>query len=420
MNFGKLQIFSILFVALTFLHGNQWSKEPIGNALIAWLCAFIMIGIVIWFGKRSNSFIDRELLLCKVYLFWLVVCIVRGVFIVENYWECKQLVYGSLALSMPLFVYYFKEPLVLSMTLQKWNMWMIPLFWILGVWRCPLGGYSFMLTPFLLYGCFFIYLPKKWKLFVGTCLIIMLIGALDARSQVIKAAATILCAVAFYFSYFVSDKYLKIVHWVFYIAPIVLLILGISGTFNFFRDSVSPSNRGKYVQTRVVKGEVVEEHLDADTRTFIYEEVIRSAVKNNYVIWGRTPARGNDSEAFGQFYAEDLKSGKYERHSNELCHLNVFTWLGLVGMLLHCLIYLLASYRAVYYSNNQFVKYIGIMVAFNWALGWIENWTNFNIPNLTIWIMISICLSSKFRSMNDIEFKFWFESLFMKFGRVPK
>ena len=138
------------------------------------------------------------------------------------------------------------------------------------------------------------------------------------------------------------------------------------------------------------------------------------------MIWGRTPARGNDSEAFGQFYAEDLKSGKYERHSNELCHLNVFTWLGLVGMLLHCLIYLLASYRAVYYSNNQFVKYIGIMVAFNWALGWIENWTNFNIPNLTIWIMISICLSSKFRSMNDIEFKFWFESLFMKFGRVPK
>ena len=30
------------------------------------------------------------------------------------------------------------------------------------------------------------------------------------------------------------------------------------------------------------------------------------------------------------------------------------------------------------------------------------------------WIMISICLSSKFRSMNDMEFKLWFDSLFVK------
>ena len=269
---SKLQFFSLLFVALTFLHGNQWTREPIGNALVAWLCAFTMIGIVIWFGKRTGSFIDHELLLCKVYLFWLVVCIVRGIFIVENYWECKQLIYGSLALSMPLFVFYFKEPLVLSVTLQKWNMWMIPLFLIWGVWICPFSGYSFMLTPFLLYGCFFVCLPIKWKLFVGICLIIMLIGAFDARSQVIKAIATILCALAFYFRYFINDKHLKIVHWAFYIAPIVLLILGISGTFNLFRDSVSQSSRGKYVQTRIVNGEVREEHLDEDTRTFIYEE----------------------------------------------------------------------------------------------------------------------------------------------------
>ena len=77
----------------------------------------------------------------------------------------------------------------------------------------------------------------------------------------------------------------------------------------------------------------------------------------------------------------------------------------------------MASYRAVYYSNNQYVRYIGIMVAFNWALGWIENTTGFNIMNLTIWIMISICLSSKFRSMNDVEFKLWFDSLFVK-GRI--
>ena len=171
------------------------------------------------------------------------------------------------------------------------------------------------------------------------------------------------------------------------------------------------------LKKKIVDGQIYEEKLAADTRTFIYEEVLASALKNNYVIFGRTPARGNDSYMFGLYNAEELKTGKYERHYNELCHLNVFTWLGLIGLFLHCTIYLVASYQAVYYSNNQFVKYVGIMVAFNWALGWIENCTRFDIMNLTIWIMISICLSSKFRLMNDMEFKLWFDSLFVK-GKI--
>ena len=217
---------------------------------------------------------------------------------------------------------------------------------------------------------------------------------------VYEAAATILCAVAFCFNSIVKISWLKIVHGLFYVVPVVLLILGMTGTFNVFKDSVSESNYNKYTQVKYVNGQKQEENLAADTRTFIYEEVLGSALRHNYIIWGRTPARGNDSYYFGSFNAEQLKTGKYERHGNELCHLNVFTWLGLIGLLLHSAIYLIASYRAVYYSNNLFVRYIGIMVAFNWALGWIENTTGFNIMNLTIWIMISICLSSKFRSMN--------------------
>ena len=174
----------------------------------------------------------------------------------------------------------------------------------------------------------------------------------------------------------------------------------------------------KYTQTKVINGQVKRENLAADTRTFIYEEVILSAIKHDYVLFGRTPARGNDSFRFGTYGAEELKTGKYERHSNELCHLNVFTWLGLIGLFLHCAIYLLASYRAVYYSKNKFVKYIGIMVAFNWALGWIENFTRFDIMNLTIWIMISICLSRCFREMNDAQFVDWFRFLFSKKGSL--
>lgn len=393
---------------------NQWSRFPIGNTYFGWGIAFAMIGIVIWFGKNTNSFADSDFRLCRAYLFWLIICIIRGIFVAENYWEYKQLVEGALALSMPLFVFYFKEPQYLSMVLQKWNIWIPSLFLLFFFWVTSPGSKHFFLTPILLYGCFFVYLPAKWKFFVGMGLALMLFGDFGARAQVMKAIATILCAVAFKYFGKKKDYLMKTIHWLCYVGPIILLILGIFGTFNIFSDSVSDRNYDKYKQTKIVDGQIIEEDLAADTRTFIYKEVIGSALKHNYVIWGRTPARGNDSYALGAYNAEILKTGKYERHCNELCHLNVFTWLGLIGLLLHCSIYLIASYRAVYCSKNIFIRYIGVMVAFNWAFGWVENFTRFDIMNLTIWIMISICLSKQFRNMDDLQFEYWFKSLFYK------
>ena len=414
MPYKPLHLFSYLFVLITMMSVNLWSRFHIGNFFILSSSAFVMLGIVIWFGKKTNSFAESDFRLCNVYLFWLAICVIRGFFIAENYWEYKQLVTGTLCLSVPLFVCYFKEPFCLSVILQKWNAWIPPLFFFFFIWNIPLGAYHFLLTPFLLYGCFGFFLSKKWKILVGFGLVLMLLGDFGARAQVMKAAATILCGFAFCHNNIVKGCWLKRIHWLFYVGPIILLILGILGIFNVFKDSISESNYDKFTQTKIIEGQIYEEKLAVDTRSFLYEEVLTSALKNKYVIWGRTPARGNDSYYFGWFNAEELKTGKYERHGNEMCHLNVFTWLGLIGLLLHSAIYLIASYRAVYYSNNLFVRYIGIMVAFNWALGWIENTTGFNIMNLTIWIMISVCLSSKFRSMNDMEFKLWLDSLFIK------
>ena len=413
MSCRLLQFFSFLFVAITLMRGFELCSFPLYNTYAVWCISFLMIGIVILL-KKTCAFVDSGLFLCKMYLFWLIISFARGLFVAESYWEYKQLVTGSLCLSMPLFVFYFKEPLCLSMALQKWNNWIPIIFLIFFFWLIPRDCYHFLLTPFLLYGCFFVFLSKKWKIIVGVGLCLMLFGDFSGRAQVMKAMATILCAIIFSYNRFVKVSLLKMVHWLFYIGPIILLVLGITGVFNIFKDSISESKYDKYVQTKIIDGQIYEEKLAADTRSFIYEEVLTSALKNNYIIWGRTPARGNDSYVFGMYSAEDLKTGKYERHSNELCHLNIFTWLGLIGLLLHSAIYLVASYRALYYSNNLFAMYIGVMVAFNWALGWIENTTGFNIMNLTIWIMISICLSSKFRSMNDMEFKLWFDSLFIK------
>ena len=91
----------------------------------------------------------------------------------------------------------------------------------------------------------------------------------------------------------------------------------------------------------------------------------------------------------------------------KLCHPNVFTWLGLLGLIPWCLIYLKGSYLAIYKSNNIYIKYIGIFTAFHWFLGWIEDVNNFDITSITIWISIAMGLSESFRKMNNQDFKKW-------------
>jgi hypothetical protein len=191
---------------------------------------------------------------------------------------------------------------------------------------------------------------------------------------------------------------------------VVLLILGFTGIFNPFVDL--SSNEGKYVENKVVNGQKVEDDLSADTRTFIYAEVISSAIKHNYILWGRTPSRGNDSETFGAANAEDLKTGKYERYSNEVCFTNIFTWLGLVGLVIYSLIYLRSSYLAVYKSNSIYMKLLGVFISFRFLYGWVEDANSFQIMSISLWMMIAMGLSSDFRKMNNYDFKKWVYSIF--------
>ena len=193
--------------------------------------------------------------------------------------------------------------------------------------------------------------------------------------------------------------------------PVVLLFLGLTGTFNIF-EGLSLKNEGKYEITRTVDGKNVTDDLSADTRTFIYKEVISSAIKHDYVLWGRTPARGNDSVFFGRFSAEELGTGKFERHSNELCHTNVFTWLGLVGLILYSCIYLRSSYLAVFKSNSIYMKFLGCFIAFRWAYGWVEDFNRFDIMNVSLWMMIAMGISIRFRSMSNRDFYLWVLSIF--------
>ena len=377
----------------------QTSGLPIGNTFIWWFVDFITIYTLFQYRNKSPKYTIIE-----IFIVWTSISLIRGICIVENYWEFKQLINGLLSLSIPIFVYAFDKPYITGSVLKYWFKYAIPLF-VICIFLMPLGAYHFYLGPLFVVGCFIPIVPKKWKIIISVLLIIMIFADLGARSQVIKSVIVLLISILIYFKSFISSLLLKIIHWSCYIVPIILIFLGITGKFNIFKDL--SSHEGKYIEKKQVNGQIIEDDLSADTRTFIYEEVLNSAIKHNYVIWGRTPARGNDSETFGIHNAEVLKTGKYERHRNELCHTNIFTWLGIIGVVMYSLIYLRSSYLAVFKSKNIYIKLLGCFIAFRWAYGWIEDMNNFNIMNVALWMMIAMGFSYEFRMMNNNEFKIW-------------
>ena len=393
----------IIVVLITVISVNLWSIFPIENMVLSWGLYLLICISVLWnkyyYFSPNNG---RDYLIIRIYIIWMIIGVIRGCFVAENYWEWKELVSATFALSLPIFVYAFSIPLILQTTLSVWIKFALPAFGLFFIWAISRDAHHFYLGPILLLGCFIPALPKKWKYILLGLLFLMLVVDLTARSQTIKAAIVLLISAAYYLSRYTSTRIFNIAHWFCYIIPIVFLTTAIMGVFNPFQ--ALEDNEGKYMTTDEV-GEV--EDLAADTRTGLYEEIVSSAVRHNYIWQGRTPARGNDSWIFGSYTAEELKTGRYERHSNEFCHPNIFTWLGLIGVVFYGLIYLRGSYLALYKSNSVWMKLIGVFIAFRWAFGWIEDTNSIDISNIALWMMIAMGFSEQFRAMSNTEMEEW-------------
>jgi hypothetical protein len=191
--------------------------------------------------------------------------------------------------------------------------------------------------------------------------------------------------------------------------PFIFFFLAVSGTFNIF-------NMGEYIEgdfkeenINLTTGETTEEDLTADTRSPLYVEVLQTANKYNTWVFGRSPARGNETELFASL--ADI-TGRQERVGNEVAILNIFTWTGIVGVLLYFFIFYYASYLAINKSNNIFSKIIGVYLSFRWCYAWIEDINYFTLTTFILWITIGMALSSKLRVMKNKEVQLWINSIF--------
>lgn len=405
----KLTILSIVFCIIVLCSINLFCKIPVSNTLLYYTSCFYVITYSLWNGWNYKYYTKAIYLFPSLYVCWALAEIARGFFIFESYWVFNQLLHGIFDILPLVVVFSFTNPKLFFRIFRPLNTFITILSLLLFGWCLPLENYAFLLVPFFyLYLCFFFKIPNNWK-WITLFFCILIITQLENRSGVLKALASIGICFLFYFPNKIQNIALYIFHYLFYTAGIVFLWLGLSGTYNVF-DSAYFDDDKQYIFKIENQDEVVEK--SADTRTFIYIEVLTTAFDYDCLWVGRSPAHGYISPYFTAEGPIEAGRDPEERFASEVAHLNTFTWLGLTGLILLSLAYFQGTFLALHKSKNQYVKCISVAIAFHWLYGWVENINEFHLADLMIYIMLGICYSPQFRAMKNIEFELFFRSLF--------
>ncbi|MDK2977672.1 MAG: hypothetical protein PWP52_386 [Bacteroidales bacterium] len=399
-----LSIYSILPFS------NSFILDFIYNTTFWWLIStFILYQLWVWkkyFFKKTDA--ARGIITVNVFLWWMMFNIVRGLFIAHTYWDWKGLVSNAMALLLPLAVYSAVSLEYTQNIMKYYIKYALPLFILIF----PLSIHAdlgFYLVPITLILLFLSTLEFKWKVSIAAIAIITIIIGLAVRSNVIRFSVAILLSNIYYFRRFISLHFIKALMYVLFAAPIIFLFLGVFSNFNVFDFQNYISGDYSVKTDKNEKGGVSEQSLLSDSRTFIYRDALQTASYYNSWLIGRSPARGTISSAF----AETDLNKRGERLANEVGISNIFTWTGIVGVILYFFVFFRASYTAIYKSgNNIFAKILGLYIAFHWVYSWVENFTNFTMNYFMIWVMIGLCFSTQFRQMTNQQVKVWVRGIF--------
>lgn len=414
MTIGLDGIFNFLFLLFTFDSIGNMIHPDISSPFF-WIPFNVLIVLcLILLKKKYFNIYDLKLILfVRLFLVWCIISVIRGLFIAENYWEWKNLVQTAFTMLMPLFLYPSMNPKFVQHILHFWFKYAL----VLILFFIPLVYYSFFygsyLSPILILLVFIGPLSLRWKLIVILYVSLVFYAGFESRSHLIRFSVAGLIGSLYYFRSYFVELVIKISHIVLLLLPIILLILGLLNIFNVFR--MDGYIKGDYSVVSKNAGTTHKDSLLTDTRTFIYKETISSAIKNNYLLFGRTPAQGYDSISFGSELKWTLKTGKMQRFASEVGILNFLTWNGVIGMLLFTLVFVKATFLAIYKSQNIYIKLLSLFVTFRWAYSFVEEIPMVSLQYALLWIMIGMCYSPIFRNMNDDKFRQWIYSLLPKF-----
>lgn len=384
-------------------------------SLTASLAITLYFYYLIYKNRKEANIIPDYKKIMNLYLLYVIFTFIRGFWAIE-FWtdDTRSLVNGTLLMLMPMIIWYFSNPDKFSQLLSFWSKkWIVPSIIMLLLFFVK-EGYAHLLAPAYFLILFYKELPKKYRRYVWIILAMVIYGGLSARSNVLRFAIVVLLSYLFIVKQIFRN--LKRFSWSFFaILPIVLLLLGTVGIYNPFKALSNNENLNiNFAEAQDKTGTVIQK-ANEDTRTFIYEGVLATSLKNDSWLTGRTFVRGYEVDQLFGVEAYQIifeRTGRMERISCEVGILNPFTWMGLIGLLLYSLMILAPSWYGVFRGRNKYVQCIGIILAFRFMFSFIEEMQTFGWNTITLWLMAAMCISPKFLKMSNDEMKIWIYSTF--------
>ncbi len=397
-----------LIAAMSFLSVQQWMNITITNTALNWTVSFLILAAFAVVAFRAYRYSDYRYPATYIAYYLLVIMSAcYGIEMSEGYWDYKSLVSNFLSLSLPLSYIYFAQPTKVARTLGVWIVFAFVTLWLmLPFMQLEAVGRYLVPASFML--LFFRYQNGRTQivlLIFFACLFIF--GSLGARSNIVRFAVPFLLGMMLYVKDYLSIFLLKSIAVIALFIPLVFFALGISGTFNIFdfKEYLSMNE----VEVDNPGADEKPEDLTDDTRTFIYVEEILSAVKNNYVIHGRSLARGYDTDYFTLVDIDTVDRG--ERPSSEVGILNVFNYMGILGAMAYMAIFIGCIVSVFRGSKNKAMYFVLLYVMFRWIWGWIEDCSRFDMNMMILWMAMAMCYSGRFLKMNDRQFAAWAGSI---------
>lgn len=374
---------------------------PFNPAIFTAILRFVSVYCLIVYVRNTNwkrQVPKYAVKLLSVLIVWNIITIIRGAFNANMYYDWRFLFLSSL--------FYFLIPLsaiigitilfngtllrVIITKVYPYALFLLPLsaLHLLAYARTVISVWFFVMLS--------IYIKNKWRILILITAFLSMITAFEIRANFLRVAIAVLLFGLNMFRGVIRLVWLKIACFLLFLAPFILLYLGIAGTFNVFQ----PFDDEEDVFV-IDQGGKESSNLVADTRTGLYVEVLNSVVADNILLFGGGATAKYKSDTFV------LTDNMTERYGAEVGFLNTLLYSGLIGVLLYFFVLIYAAYLGLSKSNNFFCKIIAVFLAFRWVLFFIEDITKYDMNFYFLWVAVGVCFSNQFRNLSDEQIKIW-------------
>ncbi|MFT6919005.1 MAG: hypothetical protein ACJA2G_001640 [Cognaticolwellia sp.] len=413
ISYRWLILFIFVFVCVSdyFIRLNSFIGISNGSTLIILLSKFlsiVLLSFIFLKTYRRDCLPKVASIVFLVMLGWQFIVVLRGAGNVQGYWEWKVLLLQSIPIMFsPLF-------LIVGLRFDLADKLFLFIFKLLLIGSLILIPYTlkvdyeaFSRSVLIVYVCvlFIPILPKRWRIIVTSVALLSLFMDITYRSNALRILIPF-ALLLFYLFYRLDtkiyNKFLNVIAVFVLITPLVFLWLGYSGQFNIFQDKIVDISYESGGSSNLS----ATNNLDADTRTFLYQEVFWSMDKNDSsYLFGQGAASGYESDYFIESELSDAG-----RFFSEVGFLNTLLHSGIIGVVFYCCILFLAVFYGINRSNNSLTALFSILLMFHWLLFFVESVPKYDALTFSIWFLIGLCLSNKFRSLEIDALKEFFST----------